>query len=88
MPGGHVKAKKPTWGALVDADDPRKCIWFLPLDGKIKTYATKIEPEACDCCGERVICALPPPLLAQQPDDTTHVCNPALGGCNHGFAKS
>jgi len=40
----------------------------------------------CKLCGARAIVELPPELLVEQPDDTTHVCHPALGGCNHGFA--
>ena len=41
----------------------------------------------CTICGRtRTVVPLPPKLLAEQPDDTTHVCHPALGGCNHGFA--
>lgn len=41
----------------------------------------------CMLCGAAAIVKLPPPLLAQQPDDTTHVCHPMFRGCNHGFAK-
>jgi hypothetical protein len=46
---------------------------------------SKIE-RCCPLCGVRAIVALPAVLLAEQPDDTTHVCHPSLGGCNHGFA--
>lgn len=43
-------------------------------------------PFPCRFCGVQAIVALPPHLLTIQPDDTTHVCHPGLGGCNHGFA--
>lgn len=36
----------------------------------------------CPLCGAIEITALPPPIAATQPDDTTHVCL----GCNHGFS--
>lgn len=40
----------------------------------------------CPKCGAAsTLTELPPPLRAIQPDGTTHVCHPALGGCNHGF---
>lgn len=44
----------------------------------------------CDCplCGKRAIVELTPEQRLAQPDDTTHVCHPALGGCNHGFTDS
>lgn len=50
-------------------------------------YLTKFEPGACPFCYTPAVCPLPPPLLAEQPDDTTHVCHPSFGGCNQGFAK-
>ncbi len=40
---------------------------------------------ACPLCGKRAIVELTPEQRLAQPDDTTHVCHPALGGCNHGF---
>ncbi len=39
----------------------------------------------CPLCGTLAIVALTPVQRLAQPDDTTHVCHPALGGCNHGF---
>ena len=39
----------------------------------------------CQLCGAKAVVALPPRLLSVQPDSTTHVCHPGLGGCNHGF---
>lgn len=50
-------------------------------------FDCKIEPGACPFCAQAVVVELPPPLKNAQPDGTTHVCHPALGGCNHGFAK-
>ena len=42
----------------------------------------------CPKCGELAVVNLPPHELAKQKDGTTHVCHPALGGCNHGFEVS
>jgi hypothetical protein len=54
---------------------------------KGKGYECRILPGICPrCLSKDRIVELPPPVLAEQPDDTTHVCNPALGGCNHGFS--
>lgn len=49
-------------------------------------YQCKREPGACPFCGIPAVVALPPPELAKQPDDTTHVCHPSIGGCNTGFS--
>lgn len=49
-------------------------------------YASAIE-SVCPFCKEPAVIALPPELRAEQADGTTHVCHPAVGGCNHGFAK-
>lgn len=47
----------------------------------------RLDDTVCTKCDEvGAITALPPPLLAKQTDGTTHVCNPAFRGCNHGFA--
>lgn len=40
----------------------------------------------CPFCTTYAVVKLTPAQLAQQPDGTTHVCHPTLGGCNHGFA--
>lgn len=50
-----------------------------------KTFGFR--PPGGSLCGAHAIVELPPALKAEQPDDTTHVCLPAVGGCNHGFAK-
>lgn len=41
---------------------------------------------ACQFCSKWAVVALPEGLKAVQPDDTTHVCHPILGGCNQGYA--
>lgn len=41
----------------------------------------------CPLCSAVAVVKLPAPIRKQQPDDTTHVCHPSLGGCNHGFAN-
>ncbi len=50
---------------------------------------TSVLSGKCPMCGaDHAIVALPPSLLAAQPDDTTHVCHPSRGGCNHGFCDT
>ena len=39
----------------------------------------------CKLCGQTAVVRLPDALIAIQPDETTHVCHPAVGGCNQGF---
>lgn len=56
-----------------------------------KIPASQVSTQAlcpCPLCGAHAIVALTPPQRLAQPDDTTHVCNPLLGGCNHGFTDS
>lgn len=43
--------------------------------------------QLCSMCGMRAVVELSPVQLAEQPDDTTHVCHPMLRGCNHGFTS-
>lgn len=45
------------------------------------------KPVQCPMCGYIAVLALPASLREIQPDATTHVCHPALGGCNHGFEE-
>lgn len=40
----------------------------------------------CKFCRAPAVVRLPDALIAIQPDDTTHVCHPAVGGCNQGFS--
>lgn len=49
-------------------------------------YRSHVLRIPCPKCGKRAVIALPPPVLAEQQDGTTHVCHPPLGGCNWGFA--
>jgi hypothetical protein len=52
-------------------------------------YKTPIQPGACPFCKVAgSVVALPPPLLAQQTDGTTHVCHPDLKGCDQGFENT
>lgn len=53
-----------------------------------KSYVVTSADEAvkCSLCGAVAVVPLSPSQVAAQPDDTTHVCHPGLGGCNHGFA--
>lgn len=50
-------------------------------------YECQIARGYCPFCGSLdSVVELPPPVLAEQPDATTHVCHPGLNGCNQGFA--
>lgn len=69
--------------ALLVAERGAKDVMWV-IDGE--TYRVEVLPSPCPLCGaEGSMMPLPPPILMQQPDETTHVCNPAFGGCNHGF---
>lgn len=58
---------------------------FVWIFGK-KTFTVPILKNPCPICKrEGALMGLPPPLLKKQKDGTNIVCNPALGGCNHGF---
>lgn len=58
------------------------------LEPKVTRVSTAVPlPEHCQLCGADAVVPLPPELLAQQTDGTTHVCHPGMGGCNHGFAQ-
>ncbi|HKW13093.1 MAG TPA: hypothetical protein VJS69_01265 [Candidatus Krumholzibacteria bacterium] len=48
------------------------------------------DPKLCPLCGALAVVPLPPFLLAQQPDNTTHVCLPVapFNGCNTGFGPT
>lgn len=60
-------------------------IEYLDRGGKL-VEVVELVP-LCDCprCSARAIVELTPRQRLEQPDDTTHVCHPLLGGCNHGF---
>lgn len=42
-------------------------------------------PRWCSICEACAVLPLDATTRAKQPDATTHVCHPVLGGCNHGF---
>lgn len=54
---------------------------------KGRRHVSVVLPKACPMCGVAAVVELPAPILAEQPDETTHVCHPMAGGCNHGFAR-
>ena len=58
-------------------------IWII--EGK--AYPIEPSEHPCPFCKLETVVELPPPLKAIQTDGTTHVCHPALGGCNWGFEK-
>ena len=51
-------------------------------------YPIQPSDTPCQFCGLGTIVPLPPPIRAIQPDSTTHVCHPALGGCNWGYERN
>ncbi len=59
----------------------RRIRWFY----KGRRHVSEIV-SACPMCGERAVIKLPAAIRRERPDDTTHVCHPLAGGCNHGFA--
>lgn len=50
-------------------------------------FKSEVLERPCQKCGAVAVVRLPELLLEEQPDDTTHVCHPVAGGCNHGFAE-
>lgn len=70
-------------------------IWCITLDMDATNRPAKKDRELaqrligavlCPRCNVHAIVPLTQTQLREQPDDTTLVCHPALGGCNHGFA--
>jgi len=57
----------------------------FPWTYKGKDYKSTVIPQPCPMCGARAVIELPEAIRAEQPDETTHVCHPLQGGCNHGF---
>jgi hypothetical protein len=76
------KAKKATQFVMQHGN---KLVW-----GQIGVEPTvcDIRKDACPFCGKVALVELPKFMLKVQPDDTTIVCHPAIGGCNQGFAKA
>jgi hypothetical protein len=52
-----------------------------------KSYPRTIEA-VCEKCGAAAVVKLPDVLREQQPDETTHVCLAAIGGCNAGYTNA
>ena len=52
-----------------------------------REYATYTDADKrlCQECGALAVVPLTPRQLCEQTDNTTHVCHPALGGCNQGY---
>lgn len=62
--------------------------WMIKTkSGSSVGIKTTVVDTPCPMCGRTAIVPLPPTLLAQQPDKTTHVCHPLFYGCNHGFER-
>ena len=60
---------------------------MLTEQGKEVVMFQDGDMERCPRCGVVAVVPLTPKQLAAQPDDTTLVCHPALGGCNQGYAR-
>lgn len=54
-------------------------------DGREISLISDADKKVCPSCYQLAVVPLTPKQLAAQPDATTHVCHPALGGCNQGF---
>lgn len=54
--------------------------------GDGKYFYSSLMTHICPHCGAGAVHRLPGDIRKVQPNDTTHVCNPAFGGCNQGFA--
>lgn len=50
------------------------------------TLYTDADKQQCPQCSAVAVVPLNPVQLAAQPDNTTLVCHPALGGCNQGYS--
>lgn len=61
---------------------PRTLRWGY----KGRSHVSTVLPSPCPFCRAVAIIELPEAVRAEQPDDTTHVCHPMAGGCNHGFS--
>jgi hypothetical protein len=64
---------------LITTLPERKIFWVY----RGHFYKSEID-SVCPLCRKAAVIALPPELRAEQTDGTTHVCHPAVGGCNHG----
>jgi hypothetical protein len=60
--------------------------WLAMVDGKAVGEDVERIDVLCPMCGALAITRLPSWEQAKQDDETNAVCNPALDGCNHGFA--
>lgn len=76
---------------------PPHVVWVIPpgpgcIDGEVchlldgRLYRCPVEA-TCMLCKKKAVVRLPTPIIVEQPDETTHVCHPELGGCGHGFAE-
>jgi hypothetical protein len=70
--------------AKTRAGSPAKEATVLPWSVDGVSYPGNVLAGACPRCGRVALTELPPPVLAKQAHGTTHLCHPALGGCNHG----
>jgi hypothetical protein len=50
-------------------------------------HCAPAHPLCCPLCRAQAVLPLDSETRKGQPDGTTHVCHPVLGGCNHGFTR-
>lgn len=83
-----MKKEKEISKAIVELGNGKISWLLLPAVGAVSRAPERFDCATARCphCFNRALAPLPPWELAKQPDDTTHVCVPALGGCNQGFA--
>lgn len=67
-----------TRGDIVSVNDIREGFAAAP-------YCDAERPRVCPTCGHWAVLPLNTKTRLAQPDETTHVCHPVLGGCNGGF---
>lgn len=52
---------------------------------RVREYLMNSPAIPCSQCGARAVMPLSDEQLKEQPDRTSYVCHPYLGGCNVGF---
>lgn len=79
-------AKPTKWISMNNGNRVATSPMLPSLKESLKQEHTSDEAQLCPICDTVAVVNLAPHELAKQPDETTHVCHPVLGGCNHGFS--
>lgn len=83
----QFRARLMTAGEFFGPKSQRKLrLWEA---ARARGYQLNGTAQGCSSCGKTntVVPLSYEHLLAEVKRGTTHVCHPAIGGCNHGFAK-